>query len=59
MNKDEGWKISEFIPNAKQLIMITGMMWRKQWIFETITPIWRKSGHPFDQFEGIDDFREN
>lgn len=34
MNKDEGWKISEFIPNAKQLDYDGGMMWHKQWTSE-------------------------
>ena len=53
MNKDEGWKISEFIPNAKQLdydnwddvAECNGPL-------ETVTPIWRKTEHSFDQFEG-------
>lgn len=59
MNKDEGWKISEFIPNASNWIMIIGWCGTSNGPLETVTPIWRKTEHSFDQFEGIDDFREN
>ena len=59
MNKDEGWKISEFIPNAKQLDY-------DNWddvanamdLLRRLHQSGEKTEHPFDQFEGIDDFRE-
>jgi len=59
MNKNEGWKISEFIPNAKQLDYdnwddVTQAMD----LLRRLHQSGEKTGHSFDQFEGIDDFRE-
>ena len=59
MNKDEGWKISEFIPNAKQLDYDN---WddvaQAMDLLRRLHQSGEKTGHSFDQFEGIDDFRE-
>ena len=59
MNKDEGWKISEFIPNAKQLDYDN---WddvaQAMDLLRRLHQSGEKTGHAFDQFEGIDDFRE-
>ena len=59
MNKDEGWKISEFIPNAKQLDYDN---WddvaQAMDLLRRLHQSGEKTEHSFDQFEGIDDFRE-
>ena len=59
MNKDEGWKISEFIPNAKQLDYDN---WddvaQAMDLLRRLHQSGEKTGHSFDQFEGIIDFRE-
>lgn len=59
MNKDEGWKISESIPNAKQLDYDN---WddvaQAMDLLRRLHQSGEKTGHSFDQFEGIDDFRE-
>lgn len=59
MNKHEGWKISEFIPNAKQLDY-------NNWddvaqamdLLRRLHQSGEKTEHSFAQFEGIIDFRE-
>lgn len=59
MNKDEGWKISEFIPNAKQLDYDNWDDVAKAMdLLRRLHQSGEKTGHSFDQFEGIDDFRE-
>ena len=59
MNKDEGWKISEFIPNAKQLDYDN---WddvaKAMELLRRLHQSGEKTDHSFDQFEGIDDFRQ-
>jgi cholinephosphate cytidylyltransferase/choline kinase len=59
MNKNEGWKISEFIPNAKQLDYDN---WddvaQAMDLLRRLHQSGEKTEHSFDQFEGIDDFRE-
>jgi len=59
MNKDEGWKISEFIPNAKQLDYDN---WddvaQAMDLLRRLHQSGEKTEHSFDQFEGIIDFRE-
>ena len=57
MNKDEGWKISEFIPNAKQLDYDN---WddvaKAMELLRRLHQSGEKTNHFFNQFEGIDDF---
>lgn len=59
MNKDEGWKISEFIPNAKQLDYDN---WddvaQAMDLLRRLHQSGEKTEHSFDQFEGIIDFIE-
>ena len=59
MNKNEGWKISKFIPNAKQLDYDN---WddvaQAMDLLRRLHQSGEKTGHSFDQFDGIDDFRE-
>lgn len=59
MNKNEGWKISEFIPNAKQLDYDNwDDVTKAMDLLRCLHQSGEKTGHSFDQFEGINDFRE-
>ena len=59
MDKNEGWKISEFIPNARPLDYDNWDHVKKAMeLLRKLHQSGEKTTHNFDLFVGIDDFRE-
>jgi cholinephosphate cytidylyltransferase/choline kinase len=59
MDKNEGWKISEFIPNARPLDYDNWDHVKKAMgLLRKLHQSGEKTTHNFDSFVGIDDFRE-
>ena len=59
MDKNEGWKISEFIPNARPLNYDNwDHVEKAMGLLRKLHQSGEKTTHNFDSFVGIDDFRE-